>query len=96
MANSNSESGVKVFVSNLPYSTSEDELVEIFSAAGAVVEAHLFKNYDGQVNGLAIIRFENAESAATALALDRTPVGNRTMRVSQWIDRRERTWGLAR
>ena len=52
MANSNySDSSMKVFVSNIPFATTDDDLVEKFRAAGAVADAHIFCRDDGRSSG---------------------------------------------
>lgn len=57
-----SETKNKLFVGNLPYETTEDELRELFSQYGTVQEV-----FAPRQKGYAFVTFENEEDAAKAL-----------------------------
>jgi RNA recognition motif-containing protein len=83
---------MRIIASNLPFTATEADVADYFSRAVKVVEAFLFR-LDGKVNGQAVVRFADEESARVALALDRRSFMNRQMsRVEPWVKRRNRSW----
>jgi RNA recognition motif-containing protein len=59
---------VRLFVGNLPYDATEEEIREHFSPAGSV--SYVFQPIDretGKKRGFAFVEFENAEQAQTAI-----------------------------
>jgi len=65
-----SEPGAKLFVGQLPFSRSEEDLKQIFGAYGPVLEVVLHRDAQGQKKGGAFVRFASAVEAASAMALD--------------------------
>ena len=63
--------GRKLYVGNLPYSTSEDELRELFSRAGAVDTVSVVRdNATGRARGFAFVEMatdQDAQAAVTQL-----------------------------
>jgi cold-inducible RNA-binding protein len=58
----------KLFVGNLSYNASEDDLRKLFSKCGVVTEVSIPVNRDtGRKRGFAFILFETQESAQNAL-----------------------------
>lgn len=58
----------KIFVGNIPFSTTEEVLVELFSEHGKVVEAALIVDrHSGRSKGIAFITFETEEEAQAAI-----------------------------
>jgi len=61
-------SGIALFVGNLPWSTTSQQLREVFSEY-TVKTAEVKAGYDGRSRGYGIVSFESEEDAAAALAL---------------------------
>jgi cold-inducible RNA-binding protein len=58
----------KLFVGNLPYSTTEDQLNELFSQYGQLTEVKLITDrMTGRSRGIAFVEFANEEEAAAAV-----------------------------
>jgi RNA recognition motif-containing protein len=75
----------KLFVGGLPFSTTDDELNELFAAHGAVASATVVKDRDsGRSKGFGFVEFENDdEGKAAEQALNGTEVGGRTISVAE-------------
>ncbi|KAM3183276.1 hypothetical protein ACTXT7_010667 [Hymenolepis weldensis] len=67
-----------VFVSNLPFVTTERELEAIFQKCGEVVSIRLVRDYAGKSKGFGYVEFPSPDQAASALELDRTPINTNT------------------
>ena len=52
----------------LPWSTSNEDLVELFSTIGKVEQAEIQYEPSGRSRGTGVVRFDNAETAETAIA----------------------------
>ena len=74
-----------VFVDNLDFHTTEEELRAAFSAYGTVKTVTIVMDRDtGQPRGFAFVEMANAEQAAQAIrALDGTRLNERAMRVNE-------------
>jgi cold-inducible RNA-binding protein len=73
----------KIYVGNLNYQTSEEDLREVFVAYGEIVETKLIvDSKTGYSKGFAFITFENADSAQSALELNETTLDQRKIKVS--------------
>ncbi len=60
---------VKVYVGNLAYSTTEDELRDLFSQAGTVASVALIKDRDtGQSKGFAFVEMSTQAEAQNAIS----------------------------
>ncbi|MCA1899294.1 MAG: RNA-binding protein [Chloroflexi bacterium] len=60
----------KLYVGNLPYATTEDELKAHFSKAGTVVSAALIKDRaTGRAKGFGFVEMSNAEEAQKAISM---------------------------
>ncbi|CAN8104977.1 unnamed protein product [Discula destructiva] len=57
-----------IFVRNLPWSTSNEDLVELFSTIGDVKQAEIQYEPSGRSRGTGVVRFDAAETADTAIA----------------------------
>jgi RNA recognition motif-containing protein len=83
----------KLFVGNLPFSMTDDQLTQIFSAHGTIVSANIVKDrYSGKSKGYAFVEFDTDEAAAAAMvALDNTDQGGRMIAVKEALARPEKT-----
>ena len=61
--------GTKLYVGNLPFNTTENELQEIFSQAGAVQEVTLMQDrFTGKSRGFAFVTMSSDEEAQNAIS----------------------------
>ncbi|MEW5939253.1 MAG: RNA-binding protein [Chloroflexota bacterium] len=74
----------KLYVGNLPYSATEEELSGLFSQAGAVTSVAIIKDRDsGRSKGFAFVEMGSADDAQKAISLlNGKPLGGRDLRVS--------------
>ena len=84
----------KIFVGNLSWKTSEDQLKAHFETFGPVVSAKIVTDQmTGKSKGFGFVEMEDADAAANAIReLNGKPLGDRSLRVSlaQERDRSER------
>jgi RNA recognition motif-containing protein len=82
----------KLFVGSLPFSMTDDQLKQIFSAHGNVVSANIFiDKFSQRSKGFAFIEFETEEEAAAAMqALDGSEQDGRNIAVKEALPRPER------
>ena len=75
----------KLFVGGLPFTTTDDELKELFAAHGTVASATVVKDRDsGRSKGFGFVEFENDEEGKAAeKALNGTEVGGRSISVAE-------------
>ncbi|HET9722157.1 MAG TPA: RNA-binding protein [Candidatus Saccharimonadales bacterium] len=75
----------KLFVGGLPFSTTDDELRELFAAHGTVASANVVRDREsGRSKGFGFVEYENEEEGKAAeKALNGTEVGGRTISVAQ-------------
>jgi len=87
--------GNKLYVGNLPFSTTEDELRTLFERHGAVRSVSVITDREtGRARGFAFVEFEEASSAdAAAQALNGTDLGGRPLRVNEAFERERRGGG---
>ncbi|KAL6877249.1 RNA-binding domain-containing protein [Trichoderma longibrachiatum] len=57
-----------IYVRNLPWSTSNDDLVELFTTIGKVEQAEIQYEPSGRSRGTGVVRFDSPETAETAIA----------------------------
>ena len=61
--------GTKLYVGNLPFNTTENELQEIFSQAGAVQEVTLMQDrFTGKSRGFAFVTMGSDDEAQNAIS----------------------------
>ena len=73
----------QLFVGNLAFSTTKEELEAAFSVYGPVLEVKIPMDRDtGRVRGFAFVTFEAQQAAEKALALDGTDLNGRSIRVN--------------
>jgi cold-inducible RNA-binding protein len=82
----------KLFVGGLPFSTTDDELNELFSAHGTVASATVVKDRDsGRSKGFGFVEYENDdEGKAAEQALNGSDLGGRSISVAQARPKEER------
>jgi len=83
-------SNSKIYVGNLPFSSTEDELRDVFGQHGDVESVAVITDRDtGRPRGFAFVEMADADSAATAIkALDGSELGGRSLRVNEAEDKR--------
>jgi RNA recognition motif-containing protein len=86
---------VNIYVSNLAYVTTEDELSELFAAYGAVERVQIITDREtGRSRRFAFVEMPNAIQARVAIAeLNRMELGGRTLAVQEARPRDERNGG---
>jgi RNA recognition motif-containing protein len=74
----------KLYIGNLAYSTTEDDLRTLFAQAGAVSSVALIKDRDsGQSKGFAFVEMSNQAEAEKAISMfNGYQMGDRELRVS--------------
>jgi RNA recognition motif-containing protein len=82
----------KLFVGGLPFSTTEDELRDLFAAHGTVASAIVVKDRDtGRSKGFGFVEFESDdEGKAAEKALNGSDMGGRSITVNEARPREER------
>ncbi len=87
--------GTRIFVGNLPFSATEDQLRELFAKHGEVSSVSIVKDkFTDRSRGFAFVEMSNAEQATAAIsALNGQSLDNRPLTVNV---ARERTEGGSR
>jgi RNA recognition motif-containing protein len=82
----------KLFVGNLSYNTTENQLQDMFAAHGAVTEVDLIMDkFSGRSRGFAFVTMEAKEAAEAAVqALNGKNVDGRALTVNEARPREER------
>ncbi len=85
----------KLYVGNLAYSTTEDELRSLFAQAGTVASVALIKDRDtGQSKGFAFVEMSNQSEAEKAIqTFNGYMMSNRPLKVNMARPREERGFG---
>lgn len=79
----------KLYVGNLPFSTTEEDLREMFEQHGPTVSVRVITDREtGRSRGFGFVEFEEDSSAEKALqALNGADMGGRSLRVNEAQDR---------
>lgn len=87
--------GLKLYVGNLPFETTETELQELFERAGTVTSVNLVRDMaTGRLRGFAFVEMGNDEQAQRAIAeLNQSQLGGRTLTVNEARPKPERSGG---
>ena len=74
----------KLYVGNLPFSTTEEDLRSMFAQAGTVISVSLIKDRDtGRSRGFAFVELSTQAEAEKAVSLfNNTPLENRSLKVN--------------
>jgi len=83
---------MNIYVGNLSYAVTQDELRDAFAVYGAVDSANLITDkFTGESKGFGFVEMpNNAEADAAIKALNETPLKGRPLRVNQAKPRGER------
>ena len=83
---------MNIYVGNLPYSTTDDDLREAFGAYGEVSSVNVISDkFTSQSKGFAFVEMaDNSAADAAIKALNETPMGGRNIKVNQAKPRGER------
>lgn len=87
----------KLFVGGLPFSTTDDEMKELFAAHGTVASATVVRDREtGRSKGFGFVEYENDdEGKAAEKALNGSDLGGRSISVAEARpkeDRPQRSW----
>ena len=84
----------RIYVGNLPYSATEQEVRELFEQYGEVIAVNLINDRQtGQPRGFGFVEMGDDDSDAAISALDRHDYGGRSLRVNEARPREERPRG---
>ena len=84
---------MKIYVGQLPYTMTEDELKEMFSEYGEIASLNLIMDrYSGQSKGFGFIDMpDNSEADKAIKALNKTMLKGREIKVNQAEERRKKS-----
>ena len=75
---------MKLYVGNLPYNISDDQLHDMFAKFGTPDSARVITDRDtGQSKGFGFVEFSNDDQAKQALSLNGTEFGGRSLTVNE-------------
>jgi len=82
--------GKRLYIGNVPFSATEDELREIFGRHGTVIGVDLITDREtGRPRGFAFVEMEDSAAADAAIkAVDGSDLGGRSLRVNEAQERR--------
>ena len=73
-----------IYVGNLPWSATEEQVRELFSPYGNVLSVKLVSDREtGRARGFGFVEMEDAEADSAIEALDNQSFGGRTLRVNE-------------
>lgn len=83
----------KIYVGNINYTTTEDDLQRIFGEHGTVKSVNVITDRDtGRSKGFGFVEMETEEAAAAAIeALNDQEIDGRKLRVNEAHDKRPKT-----
>ena len=84
---------MNIYVGQLPYNVTENELREIFSKYGQIASLNLIKDrFSGQSKGFGFVEMpDNAEADKAIKALNKTMLHGREIKVNQAEQRRSKS-----
>ena len=86
--------GKRIYVGNIPFTSTEEQLEELFAAHGAVESVKIITDREtGRSRGFAFVEMEAAGADAAIQALDGRDVDGRPMRVNEARERERRGGG---
>ena len=88
---------INIYVGNLPFSTNEAEIRELFEQHGAVTSVNLITDREtGRLRGFGFVEMEGAGGNAAIQALDGRELGGRNLKVNMAKPREPRGGGRNR
>ncbi len=83
---------MNIYIGNLPYSTSDEELAEMFSPHGEVSSAKIIMDrMSGRSKGFGFVEMSDSAAGQAAIdALDGQDMGGRALKVNEARPREER------
>ena len=79
---------MRLYVGNLPYQTTEQDLTDLFEQVGQVTFATVITDRDtGRSKGFGFVEMSNEQAQEAIERLNGTNLGNRTITVNQARDR---------
>jgi RNA recognition motif-containing protein len=87
--------GAKIYVGGLPYSTTEQQLSDLFAAYGTVASARVITDkFTGQSRGFGFVEMSSdSEAQAAITALNGTQFGGRTLTANEARPQEPRSGG---
>jgi RNA recognition motif-containing protein len=81
--------GKKLYVGNIPFNSTEQDLRDLFSRHGSVERVSVITDREtGRPRGFAFVEFADANAASEAIrALDGTQLGGRALRVNEAMEK---------
>jgi len=86
-------SNSKIYVGNLSYDVTGDDLQEFFTQYGEISECKLITDFEGRSKGFAFITFEAPQGAEAALKADGVELSGRKLRVNMARENNRRGGG---
>lgn len=84
----------KLYVGNLPFSATDEEVSELFSQHGTVHSVALINDREtGRPRGFGFVEMDDDAANAAIQALDGAEMGGRALRVNEAQERRRRGGG---
>ena len=80
-----------IFMRNLPWSATEDDIRSFLADAGPIYQVRLAVDYDGRPKGFGHVEFESVEGAAGAIQLSGGYIGDREIYIETTTERQQRT-----
>lgn len=78
-----------IYVGNLPFSATEDEVRDLFANYGEVKEVRMISDREtGRPRGFGFVRMDPAEADSAIEGLNGTDLGGRTLRINEAQDRK--------
>ena len=79
---------MKIYVGNLPFTATEEEVAELFAAFGPVEKVKIVTDREtGRPRGFGFVEMEGSDAAAAISALDGADMNGRSLRVNEAMDR---------
>jgi len=74
----------RIYVGNLPFNATEDDVRSLFSQYGNVIDVHLVNDREtGRPRGFGFVEMENADADKAVAALDQADFNGRSLRVNE-------------
>lgn len=81
----------RIYIGNLPYRTTEDEVRELFQEHGTVLSVNLINDREtGQPRGFGFVEMEDQGADSAIEALNNSSMGGRTLKVNEARPRENR------